>query len=133
MFPSLCESKESFEILPFVLEHLTALENSLIKYFPNLDISKYDRINDPFDRNISIIECSLEEEEVLAELRNNRTLLLKHKNASINEFWIYVTKIYANICKKALLILLQFSTSYLCEQGFSTLVKYQNLSQLKMK
>jgi len=41
-----------------------------------------------FDRNIIFTEYSLEEEEEeeLAELRSNRTILSKHKNISINTF-----------------------------------------------
>jgi len=46
------------------MEHLTALEESIIdKYFPDLDISEYDWINDPFDKYISLTEFSLKEEE----------------------------------------------------------------------
>ncbi|KAL4135376.1 hypothetical protein QTP88_006990 [Uroleucon formosanum] len=116
MFPSLSVTQESSEVMKFVVEHLTALEESLDKYFPDLDISEYDWINDPFDKNISLTEFNLEEEEELAEIRNNRTLLSKYKNVPLNEFWIHVEKIHDKIGKKALKILLQFSTSYLCEQ-----------------
>lgn len=54
-------------ILIFLLKHLIALEEDLVKYFLDLNISKYDRVNDLFDRNISFTECSHEEEEKLAE------------------------------------------------------------------
>ncbi|XP_060860558.1 zinc finger BED domain-containing protein 5-like [Metopolophium dirhodum] len=115
MFPSLSVTEESSEVMTFIMEHLTALEESIDKYFPNLDI---------FD---------LEEEEKLAEIRNNRTHLLKYKNVSLNEFWIQVEKIHAEIGKKLLKILLQFSTSYLCEQGFSTLVNIKSNKRMKME
>jgi len=133
MFPSLSVTQESSEVMKFVVEHLTALEESLDKYFPDLDISEYDWINDPFDKNISLTEFSLEEEEELAEIRNNRTLLSKYKNVPLNEFWIHVEKIHDKIGKKALKILLQFSTSYLCEQGFSTLVNIKTNKRMKME
>lgn len=42
MPPSLSVAKESFEIMPYAMEYLTALEESLNKYFPDLDISDYD-------------------------------------------------------------------------------------------
>lgn len=71
MFPSLSVTQESSEVMKFVVEHLTAFEESLDKYFTDLDISEYDWINDPFDKNISLTEFSLEEEEELAEIRNN--------------------------------------------------------------
>ncbi|VVC44891.1 Hypothetical protein CINCED_3A006968, partial [Cinara cedri] len=77
--------------------------------------------HDPFDKNISSTEFSLKEEEELAEIQNNGTLLLKYKNVPLNEFLIHVEKMQTIIGKKALNVLLQFSMSYLCEQGFSTL------------
>ncbi|XP_026822766.1 protein FAM200A-like [Rhopalosiphum maidis] len=117
MFPSLSisMSQESSEVMTFVMEHLTALEESIDKYFPDLDIS------------------DLEEEEELAEIRNNRTLLSKNKNVPLNEFWVYVEKIHDKIGKKAQKILLQFSTSYLREQGFSTLVNIKSNKRMKME
>ncbi|KAE9531607.1 hypothetical protein AGLY_010813 [Aphis glycines] len=133
MFPSLPVTEESSEIMTFIMEHLTALKESIDKYFPNLDISEYDWINDSFDKNICLTEFSFEEEEELAEIQNNRILLLKYKNVSLNEFWIQVEKIHGEIGKKALKILLQFSTSYLCEQGFSTLVNIKSNKRMKME
>ena len=50
MFPSLSVTEESSEVMTFIMEHLTELEESIDKYFPNLDISEYDWINDPFDK-----------------------------------------------------------------------------------
>lgn len=43
-------------------DHLTALEEGMIKYFSDLEVSEYDWINDPFDGSISFSEYSLEEE-----------------------------------------------------------------------
>ncbi len=40
---------------------------------------------------------------------------------SIDNFWIGVEKEYPLLAKKALIILMQFSTSFLCELRFSTL------------
>jgi len=68
------------------------------KYFPDLDISKYDWINDPFDKNISLSEFSLEEEE-LGKIRNNRTLLSKYKNVPLNTLWIYIKSMHTKIGK----------------------------------
>lgn len=52
-----------------MLAHLTALGESLDKYFPELDIHNYEWINDQIDRNISLIELIFKEEE-LDEIRN---------------------------------------------------------------
>lgn len=45
---------------------------------------------------------------------------------------IYVSKEYPEISMKALTILLPFSTSYLCEQGFSTLTNIKNKKREKL-
>ena len=46
---------------------------------------------------------------------------MKHSEVDIDIFWISMQKEFPALAEKALLVLLQFSTSYLCELGFSTL------------
>ncbi|XP_060864312.1 protein FAM200B-like [Metopolophium dirhodum] len=55
-----------------------------------------------------------------------KIIKLKFKKITLNKFWIYVSKEYPEISIKALTILLPFSTSYLCEQGFSALTNIKN-------
>ncbi|VVC27166.1 Hypothetical protein CINCED_3A022519 [Cinara cedri] len=38
---------------------------------------------------------------------------------TVNKFWIYAQAEFPEISIKAITVLLPFSTSYLCEQGFS--------------
>lgn len=78
MFPSLSVTHKRSGVMTFVMEHLTALEDSIDKYFPDLDISEYDWINDPFDKNISLTEFSLEEEEL-----KYQTIELFHENTKM--------------------------------------------------
>ncbi|UYV81214.1 hypothetical protein LAZ67_20000353 [Cordylochernes scorpioides] len=123
---------ERFESVPkdcykdikiIVIDHLTALEERIIHYFPKLDIQKYDWVRNPFHiTDTSVYDLNLNEEEELILLSNNRDLISKHSEESINSFWININCDYPLIAKRALNILLQFSTSYLCEFGFSALV-----------
>jgi len=46
---------------------------------------------------------------------------IKQVELPIDAFWIAVKEEYPSLAKKALTILMQFATSYLCELGFSTL------------
>ena len=55
-------------------------------------------------------------------MKNDRTLQLKFNNVALNSFWISVENEYPVLAENALKILLQFSTSWLCEHGFSTLM-----------
>ena len=75
---------------------------------------------------ISTQELSLPIKENFLELRNDRTLRLKFPDITLDEFWIAVGKEYRQISEKTLEILLQFCTTYLCEQSFSTLVLIKN-------
>ncbi len=54
----------------------------------------------------------------MINLSCDRNLRLKHMELSIGTFWIGVERECPSLAKK---VLMQFSTSYLCELGFSTL------------
>ncbi|XP_050066484.1 zinc finger BED domain-containing protein 5-like [Aphis gossypii] len=79
-----------------------------------------------------LVDLKLVEEENLCSIKNDRTLQLKFKEITLNKFWIYVSKEYPEISIKALTILLPFSTSYLCEQGFSALANIKNKKREKL-
>ncbi|KAL4105228.1 hypothetical protein QTP88_020490 [Uroleucon formosanum] len=103
-------------------EHLALLEEKITKYFPELNIEKYDWIRNLFSTiNTSSYEFTLEEEEEFITLTTDRTLKIKFSEITVEEFWISVQTEFKKNSEKAISILLQFSTSYLCELGFSTL------------
>jgi len=56
----------------------------------------------------------------LACISSDRGVKIKHVEAPIDTFWIAVKEEYPSLAKKASTILMQFSTSYLCEFGFNT-------------
>jgi hypothetical protein len=60
----------------------------------------------------------MQEEEKLTELQCDRTLKMKFNEVPLDVFWVSVRKGYLVISAKAVKILLQFSTSYVCEQTF---------------
>ena len=93
-------------------------------YFPSINIEQYDWIRNPFI-DISIYDAgfSLIEEEELATISTDRGLKIKHKETSIEQFWISIKEQYPSIARKALTVLLQFSTSYLCEQNLPNIHK----------
>ena len=73
-----------------------------------------------------MLKLSLPVKANFLKLRNDRTLRLKFLGIPLDEFWIAVAKEYKQISKKPLKILLQFCTTYLCDQRFSTLVLIKN-------
>ena len=61
------------------------------------------------------------------------SLKLMHKEMPVNQFWIAVRGEYPAMGKKAMIILLQFPTSYLCDQSISILnnIKCKSRSSIK--
>ena len=134
MFPSVCKTCIT-KMIPIISEHLTCLENKIEEYFPSISIEEFDWIRNPF-LDLSIINPSnsdLCEEEELASLSSDRGLKLKYAQLPLDTFWISVMEEYPTLSKKAIEVLLQFSTSYLCELGFSYLnnIKTKKCERLK--
>ncbi|XP_025407116.1 zinc finger BED domain-containing protein 5-like [Sipha flava] len=109
-------SKDSFSILQQFLTSNTwyGLRNIL----KNEDIDKFAWIQDPFN-SIVPSEFNSTEEESLIELSCDSSLKSKFTNMELTKFWISIKNEYPLVCEKALRVLIPFSTSYLCEAGFS--------------
>ena len=122
------------EIAPLILHqnHSDTLLKNLDRYFPLISIDQYDWVRSPFvEFEPYEGQFTLTEEEELANISSDRTLKLKHSELSLDAFWLLVEKEYLAIAQKALRLLL-FSTSYLCEFGFSALttIKHEKRVQL---
>ena len=134
MFPSV--RKTCFtEMIPIISAHLTCLENRIQEYFPSISIEEFDWIRNPF-LDLSVTNLSnfhLCEEEELASLSSDRGLKLKYAQLPLDTFWISVMEEYPTLSKKAIKVLLQFSTSYLCELGFSYLSNIKNKKRERLK
>ena len=110
------------EILPLILDHLTSLQGRIDHYFPTLSIEDYDWVRNPFLEILSREGIfTLREEEELTDIRHDRTLKLKHCDSSLVSIWVSIENEYSTIAIKAIIFLLLFSTTYLCELGFSSL------------
>ena len=123
MFPLIFETKWQEICLLFC----NTLQEKIEYYFPVLLVEDYDWVRNPFIEVVSKGQLTLkEEEEELTDIHHDRTLKLKHCELSLDSFWISVENEYTTIAQKALKILLLFSTTYLCEQGFSALTTIKN-------
>ncbi|KAL4153167.1 hypothetical protein QTP88_001000 [Uroleucon formosanum] len=81
-------------------EHLALLEEKITKYFPELNIEKYNWIRNPFSTiNTSSYEFTLEEEEEFITL-TDRTLKIKFSEITVEEFWISVQTEFKKISEK---------------------------------
>ena len=120
MFPLVRESCTK-KMSPIVFQHLTTFKEKFNFCFPLLKTDEYDWVQNPFIMSLSNTGLLLCEEEELACISSNRGLKIKHVEVPIDTFWIAVKEEYPSLPKKALTILMQFSTSYLCELAFSIL------------
>ncbi|XP_068228168.1 zinc finger BED domain-containing protein 5-like [Palaemon carinicauda] len=134
MFSHFALAANSGEIIPIISEHLAVREKQLQHYFPDICIENYDWIRNPFVASISTqYQLTLMEEEQLVELRHDRDLNLLHMQLPTDEFWVQIKTKYPHVAKKALVMLIQFSTSYQCELGFSTLANIKTNKRERLK
>ena len=80
-------------------------------------------IIDPFVANIEESKLSINEKESLIDLSCKDSLEVKFQSSlSRPHFWLSVKNEYPSLSKKAMKILIQFSTTYLCEKTFSSVI-----------
>ncbi|KAL4088791.1 hypothetical protein QTP88_023875 [Uroleucon formosanum] len=135
-FPTLYAFIESSdEVFPqdtkdIIIEHLQILKHSFRKYFPVPDKNK-NWVVDPFNADVpDITGLTTTQENQLIEISSNSNLKRVFKESSLSSFWLSIRQDYPEISDSALRPLMLFSTTYLCEKGFSAYMytknKYRN-------
>ena len=76
MFPLVANTCKT-EILPFIVEHLSTLEEKINFYFPSLNTALYDWIRNPFLESTTEYSLTLTEEEELAAVSTDCGLMIK--------------------------------------------------------
>lgn len=94
---------------------------------------KFNQIRNPFDEeNLKNTNMPSSEEDSLIELSCDQDLKSSFKTTPLILFWMNVRKDYPAISRTALRQLMGFSTTYLCERAFSTLVYLKNKYRNKL-
>lgn len=113
------------DIKDVVIRHLTKLKERFTVYFPEVDSHNVSWIVDPFRCDITDVPDEPQGlAEALLELQSNNEARIEFANkADLTHFWMSNAAKAFNIAhEEAIKTLLPFATTYLCEQGFSTLV-----------
>ena len=87
--------------------------------------------NNPFRIKEDILSEELQEE--FLEMKCNSTAKDDFKAMSLNDYWAKYLRIYKNMGSVAIRTLLPFSSTYLCESGFSTLVSIKTKCRNKLE
>ena len=143
MFPCLTEfilSQENFDdsvtqvsLKNTISIHLGLIHEKFVHYFSAENKAQLEQnawIRNPFQADITKVTLSAANEAQLIELSCDGTLKEKFSESSLSIFWLNAATVFPELSDIALSVLLPFSTTYLCEAGFSALTamktKYRN-------
>lgn len=128
-FVSEHEIKVENKFITNIKLHCQILAESFEKYFQE-DYSEMLWIRNPFIIENYPSNISYNNKESLIELSCDGALKMEFSEYKLEEFWLMAKSEYPELAKQALLFLIPFSTTYLCECGFSSMVilknKYRN-------
>ena len=106
-------------------DHLKGLETSMHHYFPESDqeTASLQWIIHPFSvPDEAIHDDDFPAKEEWITMRANEALKIEFQNQNADSFWISRLADSPTLSKRALKLLVSFSTTYLCENGFSTVL-----------
>ncbi|UYV85019.1 hypothetical protein LAZ67_X004293 [Cordylochernes scorpioides] len=130
-FPMVQENPSKSIIKKEVEEILTLLSASFDKYFPYLDVEKMEWVVNPF-MHCEIQHLEEEMQENLIDLKNDLVFKRLFTEKELSEFWLCLNSKFPKLSNAAIESLLPFGSSYLCEQGFSTLTEMKSKKVAQM-
>ena len=107
-----------------VQAHLASLQKELQSYFPELNEIESKLIQNPFVVNVQFLPDSIQEE--FLDLVNNSFAKKAFATLTLTKFWTKISVTYPVVSDVVLNSLLMFPSTYLCKQGFSSLLNMKN-------
>jgi hypothetical protein len=96
-------------------------------YFPNNFYEKFLWVHDPFQAYNHENDLSLSKREHLIDLSSDSCLKIQFGDLGFSRFWIShsLRSEFPELSEEALKTVMQFSTTYLCEKEFSSLLQFK--------
>jgi len=126
--------KVPIDIISQITLHLISLKDNFNFYFLE-EMEKYQkniRVVNPFQDAI-LTEISTKADEELIDISEDTSLKLKFSRNHLIKFWLSAQQKCSTLSTEALKVLLPFSSSYLCEVGFSAMVGIKNKHRNKLQ
>ena len=109
-----------------IVAQLKTLSASFNNYFSPDELNIMETwIIDPFKFNKDTFSDDESYTEDLIDLKESRNKKMEFESMILDNFWSIQLETYPKLAEKALAVL-SFSTTYLCEAGFSSLVYLKN-------
>ena len=110
-------------VVKLVQANLSKLCTDFNHYFPDIEekSERLDWVRDPFIVSESSNHLPARLQEQLMDLSSDRGLKIAYPHKTLTEFWCDVEKEYPELGKHALIELLPFGSTYMCEVTFSAL------------
>ncbi|XP_063302509.1 zinc finger BED domain-containing protein 5-like [Pelobates fuscus] len=116
------------DLILVILAHLDSLKKSFDNYFSEeiRNCEKNIWIVNPFRSDDVATGISTVADEELIDLSEDTFLKMNFDRKKLIPFWLSVQNTYPTLSTTALRVLLPFTTSYMCEIGFSAMVAIKN-------
>ncbi|XP_066981084.1 zinc finger BED domain-containing protein 5-like [Macrobrachium rosenbergii] len=101
-------------------------------YFPEFKEEEGKLIRNPFSGTLDITTIPSDVQDEFLDLKHDSAAKDLYEEKSLNIFRCSMHQSYPKVSEIALQLLLPFSTTYLCDSGFSTLLQIKNQSRNRL-
>ena len=113
-----------------IVAHMEFPSPSFDKYFSSGEWNIIESWTiDPFTFNVDKLPNDESCKKDLIDLKESRNMKMEFESVVLEKFWSAELKTYLKLAQKALAVLFLFSTTHLCEPGFSSLVYLKKVSK----
>ncbi|XP_068208698.1 zinc finger BED domain-containing protein 5-like [Palaemon carinicauda] len=115
-----------------ITQYLRSLESEPNMYFPAFEEEEGKLVRTPFSGTLDITTIPSDVQDDFLDLKYNSAAKDLHEDKSLNVFWCSMHHSHPKVSEIVLRLLLPFSTTDLCESGFSTRLQIKNKNRNRL-